>query len=142
MDAQEDGNEIRSVASTAFATANANGRERLKAPTIDGLVDVLSDDDASYSEGDEDDVDDDDEGNIEVQVPTLFGNKIEDGVEEPDFVYPTERKQLNLFLFHQEAPLFCGFFTKNLHGFEDMNRFVLPTSDQTTEANDMLSEEM
>jgi hypothetical protein len=96
---------------------------------------VLSDDDASYSEGDEDDVDNDDEGNIEVQVPTLFGNNIEDGVEEPDFVYPTERKQLNLFLFHQEAPLFCGFFTKNLHGFEDMNRFVLPISDQITEAN-------
>ena len=131
-----------SVASTAFATANANGRERLKAPTIDGLADVLSDDDASYSEGDEDDVDDDDEGYIEVQVPTLFGNNIEDGVDEPDFDYPTERKQLNLFLFHQKAPKICGFFTKNLHGIEDMNRFVLPSSDQITEANDMLSEEM
>ena len=51
---------------------------------------VLSDDDASFSVGDEDDVNDNDEGNIEVQVPTLFGNKIKDGVEEPDFVYPTE----------------------------------------------------
>ena len=29
-----------SVASTAFAAANANVRERLKAPTIDGLADV------------------------------------------------------------------------------------------------------
>ena len=103
MDAQEDGNEIRSVASTAFATANANGREQLKAPTIDGLVDVLSDDDASYSEGDKDDVDDDDEGYIEVQVPTLFGNNFEDGVNEADLVYPTEQKQLNLSLFHQKA---------------------------------------
>ena len=128
-----------SVASTAFAAANANGRERLK---VDGLADVLSNDDASYSEGDEDDVDDDDEGYIEVQVPTLFGNNFEDGVNEADLVYPTERKQLNLFLFHQKAPQICGFFTKNLHGFEDMNRFVLPTSDQITEANDMLSEEM
>ena len=45
---------------------------------------VLSDDDASYSEGDEDDVDDDDEGYIEVQVPTLFGNNFEDGVNEAD----------------------------------------------------------
>ena len=131
-----------SVASTAFAAANANGRERLKAPTIDGLADVLSDDDASYSEGDEDDIDNDDEGYIEVQVPTLFGNNIEDGVDEPDFDYPTERKQLNLFLFHQKAPKICVFFTKNLHGIEDMNRFVLPSSDQITEANDMLSEEM
>jgi len=79
-----------SVASTAFAAANANVREQLKAPTIDGLTDVLSDDDASYSEGDEDDVDDDDEGYIEVQVPTLFGNNFEDGVNEADLVYPTE----------------------------------------------------
>jgi len=131
-----------SVASTAFAAANANVREQLKAPTIDGLTDVLSDDDASYSEGDEDDVDDDDEGYIEVQVPTLFGNNFEDGVNEADLVYPTEWKQLNLFLFHQKAPQICGIFTKNLHGFEDMNRYVLPTSDQITEANDMLSEEM
>jgi hypothetical protein len=103
---------------------------------------VLSDDDAAYSEGDEDGFDDDDEGYIEVKVPTLFGNNIEDEVEEPDFDYPTERKQLNLFLFHQKAPQICGFFTKNLQGIEDMNRFVLPSSDQITEANDMLSEEM
>ena len=63
---------------------------------------VLSDDDASYSEGDEDDVDDDDEGNIEVQVPTLIGNNIEWMILS---TLPSENNSI------------CFCFTKKLHCF-------------------------
>jgi hypothetical protein len=69
------------------------------------------------------------EVDTDVEVPTLFGNNIEDGAERPDIEYP--KRVFNLSLLKEKSPLICCSFPSHpIAASEDMSRFVVQTSDQ------------